>query len=66
MYIWQYLTKYYIMETKPNLDYKTKTIYFNKISSKSIDFVLVVKSDCRIKGTLLWKLILQQYKKGEN
>lgn len=41
------------METKPNLDYKTKTIYFNKISSKSIDFVLVVKSDCRIKGTLL-------------
>ena len=37
------------METKPNLDYKTKTIYFNKISSKSMDFVLVDKSDCRIK-----------------
>lgn len=40
---------YNILETKPNLDYKTKTIYFNKIASKSIDFVLVDKKDCRIK-----------------
>lgn len=40
---------YNILETKPNLDYKTKTIYFNKIASKSIDFVLVNKKDCRIK-----------------
>ena len=40
---------YNIVETKQNLDYKTKTIYFNKIASKSIDFVLVDKKDCRIK-----------------
>lgn len=31
------------------LDYKTKTIFFNKIASKSIDFVLVDKKNCRIK-----------------
>lgn len=40
---------YNILETKQNLDYKTKTIYFNKIASKTIDFVLVDKKDCRIK-----------------
>lgn len=40
---------YNILETRPNLDYRTKTIYFNKIASKSIDFVLVDKNDCRIK-----------------
>lgn len=39
---------YNILETKKNLDFKTKTTYFNKISSKSIDFVLVDKKDCRI------------------
>ena len=31
-----------------NLDYSTHTKYFNKIASKSIDFVLVDKK-CRIK-----------------
>ena len=31
------------------IDYKTKTIYFNKIAAKSIDFVLVDKNNCRIK-----------------
>lgn len=40
---------YNIIETKDNLDYSTKTSYFNKIASKSIDFVLVDKKDCRIK-----------------
>lgn len=40
---------YNILETKSNLEYKTKTIYFNKIASKSIDFVLVDKKNCRIK-----------------
>ena len=40
---------YNILETRKNLDYKTKTIYFNKIASKTIDFVLVDKKDCRIK-----------------
>lgn len=33
---------------KENLDYSTHTKYFNKIASKSIDFVLVDKK-CRIK-----------------
>lgn len=40
---------YNILETKKNLDPKTKQTYFNKIASKSIDFVLVNKKDCRIK-----------------
>lgn len=40
---------YNILETKNNLDYSTKMKYFNKIASKSIDFVLVDKKDCRIK-----------------
>lgn len=39
---------YNIIKTKENLNYKTKTIYFNKISSKSIDFVLVRKKDNKI------------------
>lgn len=39
---------YNILETKKNLDPKTKQIYFNKIASKSIDFVLVNKKDCKI------------------
>lgn len=40
---------YNILETKNNLNYSTKMTYFNKIASKSIDFVLVDKKDCRIK-----------------
>lgn len=40
---------YNIIDTKKNLDRSTKTTYFNKIASKSIDFVLVDKKDCRIK-----------------
>lgn len=40
---------YNILETRPNLDYKTRITYFNKIASKSIDFVLVDKENCRIK-----------------
>lgn len=47
--VFSQVSLYNILETKPNLDYKTRTIYFNKISSKSIDFVLVDKNDCRIK-----------------
>ena len=43
------VNSYNILETRSNLDYKTKTIFFNKIASKSIDFVLVDKKDCRIK-----------------
>lgn len=38
---------YTIISTQDNLDYSTKTSYFNKISSKSIDFVLVDEK-CRI------------------
>lgn len=40
---------YNILEPKNSLDYKTRGIYFNKIASKSIDFVLVDKNNCRIK-----------------
>lgn len=40
---------YNIIIMKENLDYYTKTKYFNKIASKSIDFVLVDKNNCRIK-----------------
>lgn len=40
---------YNILETKPDLDYSTKQTYFNRIASKSIDFVLVDKKDCRIR-----------------
>lgn len=47
--VFSQVSLYNILETKPNLDYKTKTIFFNKIASKSIDFVLVDKKDCRIK-----------------
>ena len=39
---------YNIIKMKDNLDYSTHTKYFNKIASKSIDFVLVDKK-CRIK-----------------
>ena len=47
--VFSQVSLYNILETKSNLDYKTKTIFFNKIASKSIDFVLVDKKDCRIK-----------------
>lgn len=39
---------YNIISMQDNLDYSTHTKYFNKIASKSIDFVLVDKK-CRIK-----------------
>ena len=47
--VFSQVSLYNILETRPELDYKTKTIYFNKISAKSIDFVLVDKESCRIK-----------------
>ena len=47
--VFSQVSLYNILETKSELDYKTKTIYFNKISAKSIDFVLVDKKSCRIK-----------------
>lgn len=40
---------YNILETRDYLNYKTKMIFFNKIASKSIDFVLVDRYNCRIK-----------------
>ena len=40
---------YSIVKVKKSLDYSTRTTYFNKINKKSIDFVLVDKSNCRIK-----------------
>jgi len=40
---------YNIVSMRNNLDYSTKMKYFNKIASKSIDFVLVDENDCRIK-----------------
>lgn len=40
---------YNIVETKKGLDKSNETKYFNKISRKSIDFVLVDKKDCRIR-----------------
>lgn len=46
--VFSQVSLYNILETRSDLDYKTKTIYFNKIASKSIDFVLVDKKDCRI------------------
>ena len=39
---------YNIISMQDNLDYSTHTKYFNKIASKSIDFVLVDKK-CKIK-----------------
>lgn len=47
--VFSQVSLYNILETKQDLDYKTKTIYFNKIAAKSIDFVLVDKNNCRIK-----------------
>ena len=49
MIVFAQVSLYNILETRPNLDYKTRITYFNKIASKSIDFVLVDKENCRIK-----------------
>lgn len=38
-----------IIDTKKDLDYKERQKYFNKISEKSIDFVLISKNDYKIK-----------------
>lgn len=46
--VFSQVSLYSIIETNPNLDFKTKTTYFNKIASKSIDFVLVNKKNCKI------------------
>lgn len=40
---------YNIVSMREDLDYRTRETYFNKIASKSIDFVLVNKSNCRIR-----------------
>ncbi len=49
MILFAQVSLYNILSIKKELDYSTKTKYFNKIASKSIDFVLVDKKDCRIK-----------------
>ena len=49
MILFAQVSLYNIVSMKENLDYSTKTKYFNKIASKSIDFVLVDKNNCRIK-----------------
>ena len=46
--VFSQVSLYNIVSMKDNLDYSTHTKYFNKIASKSIDFVLVDKK-CRIK-----------------
>lgn len=40
---------YNIVSMRENLDYRTRERYFKRIASKSIDFVLVDKTNCRIK-----------------
>lgn len=47
--VFSQVSLYNIIQTRENLDFKTKTTYFNKIASKSIDFILVNKLDCKIK-----------------
>lgn len=49
MILFSQVSLYNIISMKENLDYSTKTKYFNKIASKSIDFVLVDKKNCRIR-----------------
>lgn len=49
MILFAQVSLYNILSIKKELDYSTKTKYFNKIASKSIDFVLVDKKDCKIK-----------------
>ena len=46
--VFSQVSLYNIISLKENLDYSTRTKYFNKIAAKSIDFVLVDKK-CRIK-----------------
>lgn len=46
--VFSQVSLYNIISLQDNLDYSTRTKYFNKISSKSIDFVLIDKK-CRIK-----------------
>ena len=40
---------YNIIKMQDDLDFRTETIFFNKIAAKTIDFVLVDKTNCRIK-----------------
>lgn len=47
--VFSQVSLYNIVHIRNNLDFKTKTTYFNKIAAKSIDFVLVNKLDCKIK-----------------
>ncbi len=47
--VFSQVSLYNILEPRKNLDYRTHIKYFNKISSKSIDFVLVDPVDCRIR-----------------
>lgn len=49
MILFSQVSLYNIISMKENLDYSTKNKYFNKIASKSIDFVLVDKKNCRIR-----------------
>lgn len=49
MILFSQVSLYNIISMKDNLDYSTKTKYFSKIASKSIDFVLVDRNNCRIK-----------------
>ena len=46
--VFSQVSLYNIISLKENLDYSTRTKYFNKIASKSIDFVLVDEK-CRIR-----------------
>ena len=47
--VFSQVSLYNILEPRKNLDYRTHVKYFNKISSKSIDFVLVDPVNCRIR-----------------
>ncbi|MBR3255409.1 MAG: DUF2726 domain-containing protein [Clostridia bacterium] len=47
--VFSQVSLYNIILTKKELDNKQKYKYFNKIASKSIDFVLVDPNDCKIK-----------------
>ncbi len=47
--VFSQVSLYNIVEVLPNLNYTDKTTYLNKITKKSIDFVMVEKNNCRIK-----------------
>lgn len=47
--VFSQVSLYNIVEVLPNLNYTDKTKYLNKITKKSIDFVMVEKNNCRIK-----------------